>query len=61
MACALILAFALAAYAVQAQGQEVTAEADATGDDPPANPGRPTAEVEHDKVTLTWVESPDRA
>ena len=57
-ACALILAFALAAYAVQAQGQDVTAEPAATGDEPPVHPGRPTADVTHDSVTLTWAESP---
>ena len=58
-ACALILAFTLAAYAVQAQGQDVTETEAATGDDPPTHPGRPTAEVSHDSVTLTWTKSSD--
>ena len=45
--------------AEEPEAAEVTAEADATGDDPPANPGRPTAEVRHDSVTLRWEGSTD--
>ena len=61
MACALILAFALAVYAVQAQGQEVTTTAAASGDNPPDPPTDLETDAEHDSVTLTWVESPDQS
>ena len=52
------LAFVFA-YAVQAQGQEVTPTKEATGD---ASPERPTglqASAEHDSVSLTWTASTD--
>ena len=62
VACALILAFALAAYAVQAQGQDVTTDEAATWDSPPGQPGRPQATVvTHDYVTITWAESSDES
>ena len=38
---------------------EVTAEADATGDKPPAPPMDLEADAEHDEVTLTWTASTD--
>ena len=42
------------------QTADVTANAAATGDSPPDQPGRPQATVvTHDYVTLTWAESSD--
>ena len=57
--CALLLTAGFFAYAVQAQGQEVTATRDATGENPPAAPDGLEAAAEHDAVTLTWTASTD--
>ena len=59
-ACALVLAVVFFAYAVHAQGQEVTPTRDATGDAPPAQPTTLQASAEHDAVTLTWTASTDQ-
>ena len=45
---------------VQAQSQEVTATAAATGTNPPAKPTDLEASAEHDSVTLTWTASTDQ-
>ena len=52
------LAFVFA-YAVQAQGQEVTPTREATGDTSPARPTGLQASAEHDSVSLTWTASTD--
>ena len=59
-ACALVLAVVFFAYAVHAQGQEVSPTRDATGDAPPAQPTTLQASAEHDAVTLTWRASTDQ-
>ena len=46
--------------AVQAQSQEVTPTADATGANPPAQPTNLQATAEHDAVALTWTASTDQ-
>ena len=45
---------------VQAQSQEVTPTAGATGDSPPAKPTNLQASAEHDSVTLAWTASTDQ-
>ena len=52
------LAFVFA-YAVQAQGQEVTPTKEATGDTPPERPADLEASAKHDSVTLNWTASTD--
>ncbi len=47
-------------WAVQAQSQEVTPTAGATGTNPPAKPTNLQASAEHDAVTLTWTASTDQ-
>ena len=58
--CALILA-GVFVYGVQAQGQEVTATKDATGESPPARPTDLQASAKHDSVSLTWTASSDQS
>ena len=50
----------LVPWAVQAQSQEVTPTAAATGSNPPAKPTNLQASAEHDSVTLTWTASTDQ-
>ena len=45
---------------VQAQSQEATPTAAATGTDPPAKPTDLEASAVHDSVTLTWTASTDQ-
>ena len=59
--CALTLAFSFTIYAVQAQGQEVTATRDATGENPPARPTNLQASAEPYSVNLTWTASTDQS
>ena len=47
-------------WVVQAQAQEVTPTAGATGTNPPAKPTNLQASAEHDSVTLTWTASTDQ-
>ena len=47
-------------WVVQAQGQEVTPTAAATGSNPPAKPTSLQASAVHDSVTLTWTASADQ-
>ena len=51
---------ALIPWIVQAQGQEVTPTAAATGANPPAKPTNLQASAVHDSVTLTWTASTDQ-
>ena len=53
-------ALALIPWIVQAQSQEVTATAAATGTNPPAKPTNLQASAVHDSVTLTWTASTDQ-
>ena len=48
------------ALTVQAQSQEVTPTADATGTNPPAKPTNLQASAEQDSVTLAWTASTDQ-
>ena len=48
-------------WVVQAQSQEVTPTAAATGETPPAQPTNLQAAAEHDAVTLTWTASTDQS
>ena len=48
------------ALMVQAQSQEVTPTAGATGENPPAKPTNLQASAEHDAVALTWTASTDQ-
>ena len=57
---ALCAALALIPWVVQAQSQEVTPTASATGANPPAKPTNLQASAEHDSVTLTWTASTDQ-
>ena len=57
---AVIATLALIPWVVQAQSQEVTATAAATGANPPAKPTNLSASAEHDQVTLTWTASTDQ-
>ena len=60
---AALAALVLIPWVVQAQSQEVTATAAATGTNPPAKPSSLQATVviaEHDEVTLTWTASTDQ-
>ncbi len=52
---ALCAALALIPWVVQAQSQEVTPTAAATGANPPAKPTNLQASAVHDSVTLTWA------
>ena len=47
-------------WVVQAQSQEVTPTAAATGENPPAQPTNLQASAEHDSGTLTWTASTDQ-
>ena len=58
---ALCAALVLIPWVVQAQSQEVTPTAAATGDNPPAQPTNLQAAAEHDAVTLTWTASTDQS
>ena len=51
---------ALIPWVVQAQSQEVTPTAAATGESPPAKPTNLQASAEYDAVTLTWAASTDQ-
>ena len=53
-------ALVLIPWVVQAQSQEVTPTADATGANPPAKPTSLQASAAHDSVTLTWSASTDQ-
>ena len=57
---AVCAALVLIPWVVQAQSQEVTPTAAATGDSPPAKPTNLQASAEHDSVTLTWTASTDQ-
>ena len=57
---ALCAALVLIPWVVQAQSQEVTPTAGATGENPPAKPTNLQASAEHDSVTLTWTASTDQ-
>ena len=57
---ALCASLALIPWIVQAQGQEVTPTAAATGANPPAKPTSLQASAVHDAVTLTWTASTDQ-
>ena len=57
---ALCAALVLIPWVVQAQSQEVTPTAAATGDSPPAKPTNLQVSAEHDSVTLTWTASTDQ-
>ena len=48
-------------WVVQAQAQEVTPTAAATGSNPPAKPTSLQGSAAHDAVTLTWTASTDQA
>ena len=50
----------LVPWVLQAQSQEVTQTADATGGNPPAKPTNLQASAEHDEVVLTWTASSDQ-
>ena len=56
----LCVALVLIPWVVQAQSQEVTPTASATGENPPAKPTNLQASAEHDVVTLTWTASTDQ-
>ena len=56
--CAAVLV--LIPWVVQAQAQEVTPTAGATGTNPPAKPTNLQASAEHDSVTLAWTASTDQ-
>ena len=60
IALAALAVLVLIPWAVQAQSQEVTPTAGATGDSPPAKPTNRQASAEHDSVTLTWTASTDQ-
>ena len=53
-------ALLLIPWVVQAQSQEVSPTAAATGSNPPAQPTSLQASAEHDSVTLTWTASTDQ-
>ncbi len=53
-------ALLLIPWVIQAQSQEVTPTADATGENPPAKPTNLQASAEHDAVILTWTASTDQ-
>ena len=53
-------AMLLIPWVIQAQSQEVTPTADATGENPPAKPTNLQASAEHDTATLTWTASTDQ-
>ena len=57
---AALAALVLIPWVVQAQSQEVTATAAATGTNPPAKPTNLQASAVHDSVTLTWTASTDQ-
>ena len=57
---ALCAALVLIPWVVQAQSQEVTPTAGATGTNPPAKPTNLQASAEHDEVALTWTTSSDQ-
>ena len=57
---AAIAALVLIPWVVQAQSQEVTPTAAATGANPPAKPTNLQASAVHDSVTLTWTASTDQ-
>ena len=57
---ALCAALVLIPWVVQAQSQEVTPTAGATGENLPAKPTNLQASAEHDSVTLTWTASTDQ-
>ena len=50
----------LVPWVLQAQSQEVTQTADATGGNPPAKPTNLQASAGHDEVVLTWTASSDQ-
>ena len=56
----IVAAVLIVPWAVQAQDQEVTPTADATGSNPPAKPTNLQATAEHDAVALTWTASTDQ-
>ena len=56
---ALCATLVLIPWVVQAQSQEVTPTAAATGTNPPAKPTNLQVSAEHDSVTLTWTASTD--
>ena len=56
----LCVALVLIPWAVQAQSQEVTPTAGATGENAPAKPTNLQASAEHDAVALTWTASTDQ-
>ena len=57
---ALCAALVLIPWVVQAQSQEVTPTAAATGANPPAKPTNLQASAVHDSVTVTWTASTDQ-
>ena len=57
---AALAALVLVPWVLQAQSQEVTQTADATGGNPPAKPTNLQASAEHDEVVLTWTASSDQ-
>ena len=57
---AALAALVLIPWVLQAQSQEVTQTADATGANPPAKPTNLQASAEHDEVVLTWTASSDQ-
>ena len=57
---ALCAALVLIPWVVQAQSQEVTPTAAATGTNPPAQPTNLQVSAEHDSVTLSWTASTDQ-
>ena len=57
---AALAALVLIPWVVQAQSQEVTPTAAATGANPPAKPTNLQASAAHDSVTLTWTASTDQ-
>ena len=60
IALAALAVLVLIPWVVQAQAQEVTPTAVATGANPPAKPTNLQASAEHDAVTLTWTASTDQ-
>ena len=60
IALAALAVLVLIPWAVQAQAQEVTPTAAATGSNPPAKPTNLQASAGHDSVTLTWTASTDQ-
>ena len=60
IALAAFAVLVLIPWAVQAQSQEVTPTAGATGTNSPAQPTTLQASAEHDAVTLTWTASTDQ-